>query len=225
MGAPRSAARSSFARACNDPPVNTFSPRNLTLDRIVDGAFELYETEGVEALTMRRVASHLGVTAMALYPYVKTKDGLLDLVAARCLEDLDIAEDAGTWKEAVSRVFRSFHEIALERPVLIRVLTAKPVDAVSAYRMGETVLRALDGAGFDKHEALEFYVVVSSYVVGFTLAQSARLDAEATLERAERLKHLPDFPHLEAVAGEYAGWAHLHMFEDGLERLVAAYER
>jgi AcrR family transcriptional regulator len=205
--------------------VNSFSPRNLTLDRIVDAAFDLYEADGLEALTMRRVASHIGVTAMALYPYVKTKDGLLDLVAARCLDEVQIPDQSNGWKETVMGVFRSFHEIALARPVLVRVLTAKPVDAAAAYRMSEAILGVLDRAGFEKHEALELYVVVSCYVVGFTLAQAARIDPGASVSRADRLKHLKDFPHLGEVADEYSGWAQSDMFDDGLQRVLAAYLR
>src|SRR3712207_4603006 len=72
----------------------------LTPRTVVEVALTLAESEGLEALTIRRLAKELGVTPMALYWHFRSKDELLDGMAARIFEEVDLSVDASAaWRE------------------------------------------------------------------------------------------------------------------------------
>ena len=78
----------------------------LSRDRIVDGAIALVEREGVDALTMRRLGSTLGVRAMSLYNHVANRDELVDAISARAFEPLQELELSDDWRDALSATLR-----------------------------------------------------------------------------------------------------------------------
>ena len=71
----------------------------LTPQTVVEGALALADAEGLEAVTIRGLAKELGVTPMALYWHFRSKDELLDGMAARIFEEIDPSVDASaTWQ-------------------------------------------------------------------------------------------------------------------------------
>lgn len=70
----------------------------LTLDRIVGAAMAVIDTEGSAAVTMRRVASDLGVVASSLYVHVRNRDDLLSLALERVLKEVGLPEITGKWE-------------------------------------------------------------------------------------------------------------------------------
>src|SRR5215213_7075367 len=72
----------------------------LTPQAVIEGALALAETEGLEAVTIRKLAKELGVTPMALYWHFRSKNELLDGMAASIFEEIDLSVDASaTWQE------------------------------------------------------------------------------------------------------------------------------
>src|SRR5919199_6327039 len=69
----------------------------LTPRAVVEGALALADAEGLDAVTIRRLANELGVTPMALYWHFKTKDDLLAGLADRVLDALALPEETGDW--------------------------------------------------------------------------------------------------------------------------------
>ena len=137
-GSTAAPARSRRLAAADEPvqPSAAETAKTLSVEAIVDAAPRISETEGYEAISMRRLADEFGVTAMALYGYVSTKQHLLELVADRYMAELDLAEDVPDWEERLAACLSaSFYELLVARPVLAHVLTHQTVDAPSAYRM------------------------------------------------------------------------------------------
>ena len=175
---------------------------------------------------MRRLADEFGVTAMALYGYVKTKHRLLELIADQYLTELDLAPRVRSWDRRLQRIFTSFHELMVARPILAHVLIEQTVDAPATHRMADVVLGILRDHGFRDGEAVEIFSVLASYTVGFTLSQRAREPADqASAGRLERLRAQDEYPNLSAVAEQYLQWPHSKAFEHGLEHLIRAYAR
>jgi AcrR family transcriptional regulator len=77
----------------------------LTLDRIIDAAIAVIDTEGSAAVTMRRVAGDLGVVASSLYVYVRNRDDLLYLALERVLDQIGLPESTGKWDEDLRRYY------------------------------------------------------------------------------------------------------------------------
>lgn len=193
----------------------------LSADAIVDAATRISDDEGYEAISMRRLADEFGVTAMALYSYVSTKQHLLELVADRYMADLDLAEDEPEWHARLIRVYRSFFQLLTERPVLAQVFTHQIVDAPSAYRMSDVVLGILRDHGFDDGAAVALTKVLGGYTVGMALSQQPRVGTERERRaRAKRLRDVDGFPNVSAVAEQYVGWPE-ELFERGLVKLLA----
>lgn len=198
--------------------------RELSTAAIVEIATRISEREGFEAISMRRLADEFGVTAMALYGYVPTKHRLLELIADQYLTELDLAPRVRSWDRRLQRIFTSFHELMVARPILAHVLVEQTVDAPATHRMADVVLGILRDHGFKDDEAVEIFSVLASYTVGFTLSQRAREPAaDAAAERLERLRAQAEYPNLSALAEQYLRWPRSRAFEHGLEHLIRAY--
>lgn len=97
-----------------------------TSERILDAAEKIYRTEGADALSMRRMAEGLGISATALYRHYAGKDELLDAVANRAFERLAAefreAAKKRTPRARVLAVFDCFRAFALKRPALFDLM-------------------------------------------------------------------------------------------------------
>ena len=99
------------------PPAG-IPPRALPLnrDRVLAAAVEIADERGVGAVTMREVASRLGVEAMSLYNHVANKDDILDGMVDLVVEQFDLPDDVDDWREAMRRRAVSAHEVFGRHP-------------------------------------------------------------------------------------------------------------
>lgn len=128
----------------------------LTARMIVDAALELADTEGLEAVSIRRIARQLGVTPMAMYWHVKNKDELLDGVAARILEDVDRRVDAGAgWQEQLRQLLTALLGVLRAHPAPAGLISTRTITSDHALRLTEHLLDILRRAGFSPAEATQ----------------------------------------------------------------------
>ncbi|OBH11058.1 TetR/AcrR family transcriptional regulator [Mycobacterium sp. E1747] len=191
------------------------------MTRIVDVATRIVEDDGLEKLTMRRLAAELGVTPMAFYAHVPTKGRLQELIADRYLADLDLAESTRRWDARLLKIFVSFRDHMLEHPILAQVLTTQTVDVAATHRMADTVLGILRGQGFSDRESVEMFAILANFAVGWAVGQQARADDSP--DRVEELSAATEYPHLSALAPQYVKWPQSKAFERGLRHLLTAY--
>src|SRR5437773_9554623 len=96
---------------------STRKRRNLTRNRIVECALELADEEGIDAVTMRRLGSLLGVEGMALYTHVRDKEDLLAAVGVRLLEELTLEPRANDdWRGRIESVARAWSGLRAQHP-------------------------------------------------------------------------------------------------------------
>ena len=88
----------------------------MSTDRITAAALQIVDTEGSQALAMRRLGQALGRKVMTLYRYVPSKDALLDGVVARVLTDLAINPAAADWRQELRDLATSFRGLAPAHP-------------------------------------------------------------------------------------------------------------
>src|SRR4051794_26628628 len=99
----------------------------LTRQRIVDAASALVDAEGLEALSMRRLAAELSVQGPSLYNHFPTKADILDAVADGLTEQVDLsAFGSRDWASALRRWARSYHSVLVAHPNLVPVLAHGP---------------------------------------------------------------------------------------------------
>jgi TetR/AcrR family tetracycline transcriptional repressor len=109
------------------PPTKTETRPSLSRDLVADRALEIADAEGLEAVTIRRLATELGVTPMALYWHFKTKDDLLDGVADRILDTVELPARSGDWTADI-------------RAALVALVTAMRPHPQAAHRVAERIM-------------------------------------------------------------------------------------
>ena len=134
--------------------------RGLTRNLIVDKALAIGDAEGLEAVTIRRVAQELGVTSMALYRHVRDKDGLLNAMLEAVIAEGDLTrgiEASMPWQEQLRRGLANAVDMLTARRVTLPLQIAYqgPITPVIA-RPYELTLGILLKAGFAPREAVAF---------------------------------------------------------------------
>jgi AcrR family transcriptional regulator len=167
-------------------PKPTRGPKQgLTIERIVDAAVGLADREGLDSLTMRRVAEGLGVGAMSLYTYVPGKAELIDLMLDRVYgEQLAALATEGDWRAGLESRARADWAMYERHPWVVRAAGPRPTLGPNELAVHEASLRAVDGLGLIGHEMVAVVTLVAGYVGGV-----ARGIAEAV---AEGETHGPD---------------------------------
>jgi len=181
-------------------------------DAIARAAIRIADTEGFDALTMRRVASELGAGTMTLYHYVRTKDELLALVDNALMGELLIpaGELPAGWRAGIEEIARRTRDVFVRHPWVVEM--PKHVDdGPNGTLHFEQSLAVMAETGLPNAECLELIVLVDDYVFGYVerfnpihefLGEGpARLADRYSGELAARLAKLdPDtFPNLLAL--------------------------
>jgi len=103
--------------------------RSATETRVLETAYELYAAEGIDALSMRRIAGQLGITAPALYKHFESKDALVEAIADRGFELFEqrLAHDASRSPvRTVLRILHAYRQFAIDEPQLFQVMFVMP---------------------------------------------------------------------------------------------------
>lgn len=149
----------------------TASTRSLTAQAVVEEAIKLADAEGLEAVTIRKLAKRLGVTPMAIYWHVRNKDDLLDGVAASIFENAELSVDASaSWQEQLRWLLESVVQVLRAHPAVAPLLSTRTVSAEAGLRATELMLDILRRAGFTPAEATQIarhaLSTVTNLVVG-----------------------------------------------------------
>ena len=131
------------------PPASRRGPRpGQSVDEVVDVAIRLADTEGLDTVTMRRVAQLAGIAPMSLYTYVPGKAELLDLMLDTAYARMDRADTAGrSWQERVAAVAEENRALFAAHPWAASIATGRPPLGPGQMAKYEHELRALDGLG------------------------------------------------------------------------------
>ncbi|MGW4071376.1 TetR/AcrR family transcriptional regulator [Nocardia grenadensis] len=143
----------------------TPAPRaTLTPRRIAEVAVTIADAEGLDAVTMRRLATELGVAPMAAYRYVTGKDELLELMVDFVYGELDLPDSKNGWRATMRSVALRIREVLLAHSWVTRVACGAPTPNQLA--VTEAALVALDGHELDVDTAMAVYNTVMAYVHG-----------------------------------------------------------
>jgi len=144
----------------------------LGRERVLEGALAVAEREGLDRLSMRLVASELGVSTMALYRHVESKDDLLDGLVERLLGELRLPEDSLPWDTRLRILAAELRALARRRPELFGLLLQRRAVGAEAIRAREAALRALRDAGLDRNAAERLERLLSTVVMGFAFSEA-----------------------------------------------------
>jgi AcrR family transcriptional regulator len=163
---------------------------------IVGAALELAAERGLPALSMRGVAARLGLTPMALYGYFRSKDDLLDGIAAHLLTLLPVpASDLDPFTR-LRELAGGVRAVAREHPAVAGLLFTRPAASERSLLPAERVYRALLDAGVPEAEVPRLERLLSTFVLGYVLSEvEGRFAASTRLARSHRVELGPaDLP-------------------------------
>jgi AcrR family transcriptional regulator len=161
---------------------------SLDLEAVVDAAVSLADDAGLDAVSVRRVAARLGVTPMALYRYVESKDELLDAMADRLYEGLTLPDPDAEWWHGLAELARSTRRVLLARP-WAAPLFARPLSGPHAHAVDEALRGAIRNAGFSEAEARELHDQLSNMVFALVAPELHGGRNRAAFERGLELLH------------------------------------
>jgi AcrR family transcriptional regulator len=164
-------------------------PARIDRDQVLAEALALADAEGLEALTMARVAQCVGVTPMALYRHVGNKAELLDGVVELLLTEFPLPPEELPWPERLTLLAGSIRASAWRHPSVFPLLLQRPAATPEALRTRKAVYRALGDAGVPDDRVAQVERLVSTAVLGFAVSEAAgrfrhcsRLELDADFE-------------------------------------------
>ena len=140
-------------------------------------AVAIIDNEGLEALTVRRLATELGVAPMTVYSYVRGKEEILDLVVDRVAADIAIPAVEGDWRVRARELGHSLRATLLAHPDGARLISERPIRSPNAFRLFDAGLGIFRSAGFGDRDAVAAYFAFGNYVMGCAAQDTAALRA------------------------------------------------
>jgi AcrR family transcriptional regulator len=208
----------------------------ITVEAIIDTAFDIVASEGYEALTMRRVATALETGPASLYAHVVNKDDLDELLLGRLYAQIQLPDpDSGTWREQIASVCSQLRDQYSRYPGISRAALAVVPTNLEAMRVSEGMFAIVLAGGAEPQAAAWTIDALTLYVNAYCLEMSLR-DSQASrggegwvVSRDELLRRfaaLPDtFPQTKRYATELTSGAGHDRFDfsiglilDGLQR-------
>lgn len=170
----------------------------LSSDRIVRTARDLADRDGLDAVTLRRLSTELGVHVTSLYNHVATRDAIVDGIIELLISEADLPEYARNWEQWVREFVAAVGAMAAAHPGAFAALERRPVQGERAVSSFEAALAAFARAGLSPAEAYSAVKATThvALAIGIERALAARGDTAST-----SLELLPPdrFPHVHAL--------------------------
>jgi AcrR family transcriptional regulator len=216
----------------------------LTRLRIVELALGIIDTEGLDALNMRRLAAAAGVKPMSLYHHFSNKEAILlavaESISAAALGDAAsggavcggaalngplAATPVGDWRDHVRLLFVGLHELVQAHPRALPLIGTGVLSTPSGRRWMEELMRALLEAGFTPDNAANIYHTLGAFTLGLGYARMLSLEIPAESIVGELTGHWADYPNLLRVGLQLAIWDQPATFASGLDVLLEDFAR
>lgn len=175
----------------------------LSRERIHAGALRIVDADGLDGLSMRRLAAELGVRAPSLYGHVASKEELLHAVANDVMAQVDVsAFDDGDWQQGLRVWARSYRAALARHPNLVPFLAYGPARREASLRAADAVHGGLVGAGWPPRYATMIGASTKYLVVGAAMGSFSRGFEDDVQIYLDRYPNLVDAPSLREHADE-----------------------
>jgi AcrR family transcriptional regulator len=171
--------RNRSVRLLWEPPAEpTRGPKAaLSQSRVVEAAVKVADAEGVDALTMRRVAETLGFTTMSLYRHVPGKSELLDLMVDAAWGETERAPK-GPWREGLEFFARQMWAMYRAHPWMLQLITTRRMPGPHAMARQDAAYATVSELGLKSEEIVAVVTAVAQFVDGVGRTMADRVQAE-----------------------------------------------
>ncbi|MFE6130095.1 TetR/AcrR family transcriptional regulator C-terminal domain-containing protein [Streptomyces sp. NPDC056437] len=199
----------------------------LSRERIIESALRIIDDEGVEALSMRRIAAALGVQAMSLYNHVGGKADVLDGVTEYITTDMHITRHSrDSWEDGIRSVAHAFRRASLRHPRAGELVLTRQLNSPGVLPTIDCSLKVLLEHGFEEANAVHALRLLVAFQVGSLMREfhspAFRGEDESAVREREELLAGSGFAAVARLAPKLAVIDHDAEFAFGLERLIDA---
>jgi AcrR family transcriptional regulator len=204
----------------------------LTRQRALTTAMTIADTDGIESLTMRKLAQTLGVEAMSLYHHVANKNDILDGMVDMVFAEIDLPSHDVDWMTAMTNRGRSVRTALVRHRWAISLMESRTSPGPSTLRHHDAVIGCCRRAGFTVEMTGHAFSLIDSYIYGFVL-QEVNLPFDDGDDLGELVDSMmpPEmaeaYPHLTELTTDHIlqpGYSYGDEFEFGLQLVLAALE-
>jgi len=202
----------------------------LSRARILHTALGIVDTEGLEGLSMRRIAAELNATPMALYNHVPNKDALLTGVVGLLMDEIDLSLlDPSDPPTALKTGYGAFRKAVLRHPNLLPIMCRKGDWTPDSMRPVELALSLLGAMGFSHEEAVKAHWALTGMTLGHVMWQmmSPLFDGDEATEHALAQKRLLPTAEFPCIHGALPFMEDCDMdaaFEFGIDSLIEGFK-
>jgi AcrR family transcriptional regulator len=190
--------------------------RGLTRAEIVAAAIAVADAEGVEAVSMRRIARELGAGAMSLYWHVASKEELQDLMLEAVGAEIEVPEPSGDWRADLRAYARNARAAMLRHQWALEFMGTGPPAGPADARNADRLFGALDGLGLDTVTQVWIAMAVATYVMGAVVREIQEIRTErhmaavtASVSEEEIAAFIAEFADRIRSTGRYPRLARL----------------
>ena len=209
-------------------PKRSRAPTGLSREAIARETLAFVDREGLDALSMRRLARELGAGTMTLYGYFRDKDDLLDAVVETAAAQYALERPAGDWRQRLGEVARQLQRGLAAHPSLVQLRLQRPILTPGAMRGTEVAMEALMEAGLDRQEGASAFRSIFLYAFAFTAFSAPELTPELRQGALAAAAALPEteFPIVSSAAEELVQTlGGDEEFERGLNLILSGIEQ
>ncbi|MEX5636096.1 TetR/AcrR family transcriptional regulator [Parafrankia sp. FMc2] len=198
--------------------------RKLNRDVVVGAAIALADHEGLDAVSVRRIATDLGVRPMSLYTHIATKDDLVRLMVDEVVSEIIIHEELPEdWRAALGRIAHSSHAALAAHPWMLQASTRSGMLGPNALRHAEQLIAAVAPLRLDPADAWAVAGIVNDYTLGHALRIAH--PAADTEQRPYPTIDPAVFPHLARALHARTPDRDDATFTTGLDTVLDGIER
>ena len=178
--------------------------KKLSLDRkkICEKAIELIEADGLENLSMRKLAEKLNVKGASLYNHITNKSDLYDLIQEFLYSQMEPLKTKTHWQEHLMQLAEATRQGLLSVPNIVPLFATRPTITESSLRQVEETLKILIKSGFKHFEALIIFRNINTFVLGHVLAEVGRTPGEPDNQNEPSLTktNIDNYPTLKKAS-------------------------
>ena len=198
----------------------------LNREAIAATALDLLDRDGIDALSMRRLADELGVGTMTLYGYFRSKTELLDAVVDASVTEVGLSA-SGTWRERAMSLARGTRAYLERHPAIVQIRLRHTMTQPRGFQITEQVVGALVDAGLQRDEAARAFRLIFTYVFGYVAFSPNPAADQARADVRTSMAALPpdEYPLLTSMIDEAAAAAAGdEQFDFGLDLILDGVE-
>ncbi len=202
--------------------------QSLTRDRIIKGAVALADVIGVDALTIRKLATALDTKPMSIYHYVANKEAIVDGMVDIVFSEIDLPNFDIDWKSAIRQRSASARAALSRHPWAVLLMESRRAPGAATLRQHDAVIGCLRNGGLSVEMTAHAYAVIDAFIYGFAV-QEASLPATSGKEMSDLAESIfeampvDEYPHLMELTTEHVlqpGYDFGNEFDFGLNLIL-----